>query len=412
VSIEGRLRAALTRSGAYDVFESSGGWAVVVAVTGLARHTLRAGAMHEDRPSRVLADLNAALLREPSPQQLCTVVYARLDPIGEGFRVTCAAGGHPLPLLLRRDGTVEPVGTHGLVLDAQDDPPLADTSRCGPATVSCSTPTASPTPTPPASRSRPPDGWRRPCSTVAAPSHATTSPWSSCGSPLSPKPGDARRRRARWTRAMTRERWMALGFATGSLCFLVGPFPGYAQLVGAAADAATFFAGSVLFTLGGLLQSRLAAPGRRSRGPGRAAWRAAIVQSAGTLFFNVTTYRALDTALSDPDYDRLVWRPDAFGSICFLVSGVIAYRAAARRGWEPTVNLLGCVLFAIAAVAGYVVPARGSVLDLAAANWSTALGAACFLACGLGTLRTGRTMKRPRLHRLERAVERDVERIA
>ena len=32
---------------------------------------------------------------------------------------------------------------------------------------------------------------------------------------------------------MSRERWMALCFAIGSLCFLIGPFPGYAQLVGA-----------------------------------------------------------------------------------------------------------------------------------------------------------------------------------
>src|SRR5687767_11813490 len=31
--------------------------------------------------------------------------------------------------------------------------------------------------------------------------------------------------------AMSRERWMALLFAAGSACFLVGPFPGYASLV-------------------------------------------------------------------------------------------------------------------------------------------------------------------------------------
>jgi hypothetical protein len=217
---------------------------------------------------------------------------------------------------------------------------------------------------------------------------------------------------------MTRERWMALCFAVGSSCFLVGPAPGYAQLVGTAADAATFFAGSILFTLGGLLQSALAAPRRHEPGPARAAWWAAVIQSAGTLFFNVTTWRALHTSLADADYDRLVWRPDAFGSVCFLASGVIAYRASARRGlrpvrdgrgwWEPAVNLLGCVLFGVAAVAGYAVPARGSILDLAAANWTTALGAACFLACALATLRTGRTAKLPRLRALEHAVERVV----
>src|SRR4051794_36572679 len=186
-------------------------------------------------------------------------------------------------------------------------------------------------------------------------------------------------------------RWMALLFAVGSLCFLVGPFPGYVELVGPEADAVTFFAGSILFTAGGALQLKLSLGGPRP-----AIW-AAAVQSAGTLFFNVTTFAAMHTAFSNPDYDRLVWRPDAFGSICFLISGVIAYAASERHGWrpatgergwwQPAVNLLGCVFFGISAVAGYVVPASGSILDLAAANWNTSLGAACFLACALAGLR-------------------------
>jgi hypothetical protein len=220
---------------------------------------------------------------------------------------------------------------------------------------------------------------------------------------------------------MSRERWMALLFASGSICFLIGPFPGYVDLVGPKVDAVTFFAGSILFTAGGAFQVALSHRLRRVPGAGRAAWWTAVTQSAGTLFFNVTTYQAMDTAISSADYDRLVWRPDAFGSICFLVSGVIAYRAAPRHGWwparsgpgwwEPAVNLLGCVFFAISAVAGYVVPSTGSMLDLAAANWNTCLGAACFLACAVATLRTGRTAKLPRLRRLH-ALERDLSRIA
>jgi hypothetical protein len=204
---------------------------------------------------------------------------------------------------------------------------------------------------------------------------------------------------------MTRERWMGACFAIGAACFLVGPFPGYASLVGETADAVTFFVGSILFTSGGALQSWLAFPHRHVDAAGRAAWRAAAIQSAGTLFFNVTTYQGLHTALSSPEYNRLVWRPDALGSICFLISGTIAYRASPRRGWlpergargwwEPVVNLLGCVFFGISAVAGYVVPSTGSVLDLAAANFNTSLGAACFLACALGTLASGRTTKSP-----------------
>ena len=93
---------------------------------------------------------------------------------------------------------------------------------------------------------------------------------------------------------MTRQRWMAVCFALGSTCFLIGPFPGYVQLVGESADAITFFLGSILFTLGGGLQSWLAWPERHNPDGGRAAWWAAIIQSAGTLFFNVTTYQALN----------------------------------------------------------------------------------------------------------------------
>jgi len=178
---------------------------------------------------------------------------------------------------------------------------------------------------------------------------------------------------------------MAACFAIGSVCFFVGPFPGYVQLVGEGADAITFFVGSIFFTAGGALQTALAAPARHRPG-GQAAWAAAAIQSLGTVFFNVTTYQALHTAITDPQYNRLVWRPDALGSVCFLVSGAIAYAAFRREGWQPAINLLGCLFFGISAIAGYVVPATGSILDLAAANWNTALGAACFFACAVSGL--------------------------
>jgi hypothetical protein len=203
---------------------------------------------------------------------------------------------------------------------------------------------------------------------------------------------------------------MAGLFALGAACFVVGPLPGYAELVGAQADAITFFVGSILFTGGGALQAAIAWPERRTSPHGPPAWRSAAIQLAGTLFFNVTTYQAVHTSVSDASYDRVVWRPDAFGSVCFLVSGLIAYRVSARHGWlpargeagwwEPSVNLLGCIFFGIAAVAGYVVPAHGTPVDLAAANLTTVLGALCFFGCAVATLRTGRTLKSPRLRRL------------
>jgi hypothetical protein len=79
--------------------------------------------------------------------------------------------------------------------------------------------------------------------------------------------------------------------------------------------------------------------------------------------------------------------------------------------WQRAVNLLGCIFFGISAVAGYVVPSTGSMLDQAGANWNTSLGAACFLACALDTLRTDRASKMPlgqRLRELEHKLEPDV----
>jgi hypothetical protein len=175
-------------------------------------------------------------------------------------------------------------------------------------------------------------------------------------------------RRAGW--------WTGALFAIGSTCFFVGPFPGFVELVGSAVDGAVFFVGSIFFTSAALLQL-VHSETRADR------WSAAV-QFAGTIFFNVSTYHALRTGIQSTEYNRLVWRPDALGSICFLVSGVIAYVAVRRprRGlvwWIAAVNLAGCVAFGISAIAGYVVPSTGSALDLAAANAWTALGALCFL---------------------------------
>jgi hypothetical protein len=177
---------------------------------------------------------------------------------------------------------------------------------------------------------------------------------------------------------MVATRWVGALFAIGSTCFFLGPFPGFIQLVGSSADGTVFFVGSVFFTLAALLQLL-----KLTSAPGASDWWAALIQFVGTLFFNVDTFRAMQASFDTSDVDRLVWRPEVFGSICFLVSGWIAYRLV--RGtrtldWKiATINFAGCVLFGISAVAGYVVPETGDVLDLAAANLTTSLGALCFL---------------------------------
>ena len=190
------------------------------------------------------------------------------------------------------------------------------------------------------------------------------------------------------------DRWIAAGFAIGSACFVVGPFPGFVQLVGQGADGAVFFAGSIFFTLAAGLEVREATLGLGRRWSRDPSWWSAAVQFIGTLLFNISTFNAMQTGLSTHQQDRLVWSPNVLGSAAFLASGLLAYAVTTgphllpRRlrpaehddAWAmAAINLLGCVLFGVSAIASYVVPASGSILALAPANWATGLGALCFL---------------------------------
>jgi hypothetical protein len=189
------------------------------------------------------------------------------------------------------------------------------------------------------------------------------------------------------------DRWIAGGFMVGSACFFIGPFPGFTQLVGPGADGAVFFAGSIFFTVAAGLEGREATLRRGHRFGADPSWWSAAIQFVGTLLFNFSTFAAMQDGLSTKQANRLVWAPDVFGSTAFLISGALAYRVATGprllpvrrdRDWSmAAVNLAGCVLFGISAVASFVVPSSGSILALAAANWTTAVGAACFFASAL-----------------------------
>jgi hypothetical protein len=182
---------------------------------------------------------------------------------------------------------------------------------------------------------------------------------------------------------------MAVLFAAGSCCFLVGPLPVFLDLVGPETDALVFFLGSILFTSAAALQVWGSYPVRRVR---RLDWWSGSIQLVGTLFFNVTTFRALTDVVGSPSYDRLVWRPDALGSLCFLVSGALAYAEVAggvahrppatRDGAVAASNLVGCIAFGFSAVGAYVLPS-GDEVDVALANSMTALGALAFLVGSL-----------------------------
>ncbi|KQX05104.1 MULTISPECIES: hypothetical protein [unclassified Leifsonia] len=197
---------------------------------------------------------------------------------------------------------------------------------------------------------------------------------------------------ARATR-LRREAW---GFAIGSLAFLIGALPPYAEAVGAVVTNVTFFVGSIFFTLAAFVQLSLSGRKvlpRHMNLVDRFDWWAAASQFLGTLFFNVSTAEALRSALLDPDAIGAGWRPDAFGSALFLISSGLAVVATRDRGrlWDPDarswhglwLNAVGSVAFAASAVGAWVTPETGTYLSLFWANLGTLIGAACFLTAAL-----------------------------
>lgn len=201
--------------------------------------------------------------------------------------------------------------------------------------------------------------------------------------------------------------WIGALFMIGSACFAAGALPGYADWVGATTDNTTFFVGSLFFTSAAALQyietvnANPVAGDERPRSavrlvtwePRRIDWWASAVQLGGTLAFNVSTFSALLTGLDAAQQARLVWRPDATGSICFLVASGLAWAEVGHRwvSWEPhslswwiaLLNLLGSIAFGVSAVAAYVVPDSGEPVNVALVNLGTFVGALGFLVGGL-----------------------------
>jgi sigma-B regulation protein RsbU (phosphoserine phosphatase) len=122
----------------YDVFEIAGGvWGVIMGdvsgkgaeaagVTAAARYTARGAAVRSRRPSDVLTSVNQALLRDRS-DRYCTMCYATVHPRGSAdVSLTLSSGGHPLPLRVPQEGTIDRLGRSGTVLGAFDDVTLYD----------------------------------------------------------------------------------------------------------------------------------------------------------------------------------------------------------------------------------------------------------------------------------------------
>jgi PAS domain S-box-containing protein len=129
----------------YDVHPATrGAWSFVIGdvsgkgvraavVTSMARYSVRVLSAQGWAPEQVLQQLNETLLDPEDPERFCTALYGRITtlpgPVGQGtvgrgvagrgvagVRVALATGGHPAPLLLRRDGTVSTARCMGTAL--------------------------------------------------------------------------------------------------------------------------------------------------------------------------------------------------------------------------------------------------------------------------------------------------------
>jgi serine phosphatase RsbU (regulator of sigma subunit) len=119
----------------YDVFGDGDVWYLAIgdvcgkgpdaaAIMGMTRIALRSLAREDDgRPlPEVLQLLNGFLLdSELMGDRFCTVCVARLKISGAEGTVTTCLGGHPPPLLVRADGSLDTVGTPGSLLGLFED---------------------------------------------------------------------------------------------------------------------------------------------------------------------------------------------------------------------------------------------------------------------------------------------------
>ena len=208
-------------------------------------------------------------------------------------------------------------------------------------------------------------------------------------------------------------------YMLGASCFALGAIPAYVHAVGAAADAITFFVGSIFFTSASYLQLVQAqSPGMtdvneqrqhtRVRAllwawrPGDKNWLAAATQFPGTLLFNISTFAETAHNLTAAEADRHVWRPDIFGSILFLAASAFAISALGggfrRLRFLPWyiawINMLGSVAFMASALASFVLPKTDAMIDIPLANAGTFLGAVCFLVAAALLLPAWRTSVR------------------
>lgn len=113
----------------YDAFPISDGrrWCLVIgdvsgkgvdaaALTAAVRWTLRSALARGTLPGAAIGELNRALLEQDWGGRFVTVCAVLLQPHDNGVSVRYACGGHPPPIVIRNDGTVQSLASDGQIV--------------------------------------------------------------------------------------------------------------------------------------------------------------------------------------------------------------------------------------------------------------------------------------------------------
>jgi serine phosphatase RsbU (regulator of sigma subunit)/PAS domain-containing protein len=117
----------------YDAYPTPGGWGVAIgdvcgkgedaaAATAAARHAIRVLAHWNGDPADVLRRANDIMLAEEFGGRFVTASAAHLSWQQDSLRVVLATAGHPAPILIKPDGSVQVLPGGGVPLGIFPDP--------------------------------------------------------------------------------------------------------------------------------------------------------------------------------------------------------------------------------------------------------------------------------------------------
>jgi serine phosphatase RsbU (regulator of sigma subunit) len=111
----------------YDLMPATDGWAALIGdvqgkgidaagVAGAARHIIRGLARGVGEPGLIVQGANQALMADLDVDRFVTLALVMCTHSDEGVVARIASAGHPAPLVLRGDGSVERIDEAGLII--------------------------------------------------------------------------------------------------------------------------------------------------------------------------------------------------------------------------------------------------------------------------------------------------------